>query len=77
MVTFNHGVVILLRIPEDVTLYMEVVKKDDISWSTFYMGTSIIFTILGWYLGSIPLLFAALVYLGISIVHHRKMKKLF
>ncbi|WP_371807529.1 hypothetical protein [Thermococcus sp. CX2] len=27
VVTFNHGVVTLLKIPEDVTLYMEVVLR--------------------------------------------------
>ncbi|WP_297089768.1 hypothetical protein [Thermococcus sp.] len=77
VITFNHGVVTLLKIPEDVTVYMEVVNKHDISWSTFYMGTSIIFIIAGWYLGSMPLLLAAVVYLGISIIHHKKIKRLF
>ncbi|ASJ11658.1 MULTISPECIES: DUF7344 domain-containing protein [Thermococcus] len=77
VVTFNHGIVTLLKIPEDVTVYMEVVNKHDISWSTFYMGTSVIFIIAGWYLGSMSLLLAAMVYLVISIIHHRKIKRLF
>ncbi|NJD98981.1 hypothetical protein E3E26_04155 [Thermococcus sp. LS1] len=77
VVTFDHGVVTLLKIPDDVTVYMEVVKKNDISWSTFYMGTSIIFIIAGWYLGSMHLLLAAIVYLAMSVVHHRKIKRLF
>jgi len=77
VITFNHGVVTLLKIPEDVTVYMEVVNKHDISWSTFYMGTSIIFIIAGWYLGSMPLLLAAIVYLAISLIHRSKIKRLF
>jgi hypothetical protein len=77
VITFNHGVVTLLKIPDDVTVYMEVVNKHDISWSTFYMGTSIIFIIAGWYLGSMPLLLAAMVYLVISLIHHNRVKRLF
>ncbi len=77
VITFNHGVVTLLKIPDDVTVYMEVVNKHDISWSTFYMGTSIIFIIAGWYLDSMPLLLAAMVYLLISLVHHNRIKRLF
>ncbi|AFL94955.1 hypothetical protein CL1_0750 [Thermococcus cleftensis] len=76
VVTFNHGIVTLLKIPDDVTVYMEVVNKHDISWSAFYLGTSLIFIVAGWYLGSMPLLLAALVYLAISIVHHRKINRL-
>ncbi|NJE11217.1 hypothetical protein [Thermococcus sp. MAR1] len=77
VITFSHGVVTLLKIPDDVTVYMEVVSRHDISWSAFYMGTSIIFIIAGWYLGSMPLLLAALVYLAISLVHHKRVKRLF
>ncbi|ASA76804.1 hypothetical protein [Thermococcus sp. 5-4] len=77
VITFNHGVVTLLKVPDDVTVYMEVVNKHDISWSTFYMGTSVIFIIAGWYLGSMPLLLAAMVYLVISLVHHNRVKRLF
>ena len=77
VITFNHGVVTLLKVPDDVTIYMEVVNKHDISWSTFYMGTSIIFIIAGWYLGSLPLLLAAIVYLTISLIHRSKVKRLF
>jgi len=76
VITFEHGMITLLRIPDDVTVYMEVVNKHDISWSAFYMGTSVIFLIAGWYLGSLPLIFAAVIYLTISLVHHRKVKRL-
>jgi hypothetical protein len=76
VITFEHGVITLLQIPSDVTVYMEVVKKNDISWSGFYMGTSLIFLATGWYLGSFPLMFAALVYLLISMVHHRRVRRL-
>ena len=76
VITFEHGIVTLLRIPEDVTVYMEVVNKHDISWSAFYIGTSLIFLMAGWYLGSMSLMFVALVYLAISLVHHRKVKRL-
>ncbi|NJE42843.1 hypothetical protein [Thermococcus sp. GR6] len=77
VVTFDRGVITLLKIPDNVTVYMELIKKNDISWSTFYMGASIIFIITGWYLSSIPLLLAALVYLGMSIVHRGKIKRMF
>ncbi len=77
VITFRHGVVTLLKIPEDVTVYMEVVNKHDISWSTFYMGTSIIFIIAGWYLNSMPLILASMVYLVISLAHKKGIKRLF
>ncbi|ASI98363.1 DUF7344 domain-containing protein [Thermococcus celer] len=77
VVTFDRGVVKLLRIPDNVTVYMETVNRHDISWSTFYMGTSVIFIVAGWYLGNLHLLLASVVYLLISIVHHRKIKRLF
>ncbi|WP_148882843.1 DUF7344 domain-containing protein [Thermococcus aciditolerans] len=76
VIAFNHGVVTLLKIPDDVTVYMEVVNKHDISWSAFYMGTSLIFIAAGWYLENLPLLLAAIVYLAISVVHHRKISRL-
>ncbi|WP_297068659.1 hypothetical protein [Thermococcus sp.] len=75
VIAFEHGTVTLLRIPNDVTVYMEVVKKNDISWSTFYIGTSMIFLVLGAYLRSFPLLLAAFVYLAISTVHHRRVRR--
>ncbi|NJE00534.1 hypothetical protein [Thermococcus sp. JdF3] len=76
VIAFNHGVVTLLKIPDDVTVYMEVVNKHDISWSAFYMGTSLTFIAAGWYLKNLPLLLAAIVYLAISVVHHRKISRL-
>ena len=76
VITFEHGVITLLKIPNDVTVYMEVVKKNDISWNAFYMGTSLIFFVAGLYLESLPLVLAALVYLGISLVQRGKVKRL-
>ena len=76
VITFRRGVVTLLKIPDDVTVYMEVVNKHDISWSIFYMGTSIIFIVAGWYLRSLPLLIASVVYLTISIVHRMRVRRL-
>ena len=76
VIAFDHGVITLIKVPNDVNVYMEVVKKNDISWSAFYMGTSMIFLAAGWYLGSLPLVFAALVYLAISLVHRGKVRRL-
>jgi len=76
VVSFEHGVVTLLEIPEDVTVYMELVNKHDISWSVFYMGSSIMFIIAGLYLGSPPLIVTAVIYLIISLVHHSRVKRL-
>jgi len=76
VVAFERGIITLLKIPDDVNVYMELVNKHDISWSAFYMGTSLIFIVAGLYLGSLPLIFAAVVYLAISAVHHRKVKRL-
>ncbi len=76
VVSFEHGVVTLRGIPEDVTVYMEVVNKHDISWSGFYIGTSIIFILLGLYLGSLILLITAGVYLSIGLIHHTKVRRI-
>lgn len=76
VISFDRGVVTLLRIPEDVTVYMEVVNKHDISWSVFYMGSSIMFILAGLYLGSLPLIITAVIYLIISLVHHSRVKRL-
>lgn len=76
VISFDRGVVTLLRIPEDVTVYMEVVNKHDISWSVFYMGSSVMFILAGLYLGSLPLIVTAVIYLIISLVHHSRVKRL-
>ena len=76
VISFDHGVVTLLRIPEDVTVYMEIVNKHDISWSVFYMGASLMFILAGLYLGSLPLIITAVIYLTISLVHHSRVKRL-
>lgn len=76
VISFDRGMVTLLKIPDDVTVYMEVVKRNDISWSAFYAGTSLIFLVTGFYIGNVHLIFAALVYLFISFVHHRRVKRL-
>ncbi len=76
VVSFNRGVVTLLKIPEDVTVYMEVVNRHDISWSAFYTGTSLIFIAAGLLLGNPHLTMAALVYLGISMIHHWKVRRI-
>ncbi|WP_297475341.1 hypothetical protein [Thermococcus sp.] len=76
VISFERGTVRLLKIPEDVTVYMEVVGRHDISWSTFYAGISLIFILTGMYLENVHLTFAALVYLLISLLHHRLIKRL-
>ncbi|NJE05798.1 hypothetical protein E3E36_06495 [Thermococcus sp. M36] len=76
VITFRHGVVTLLSIPDDVTVYMEIVNKHDISWSAFYMGTSLIFILTGLYLNNVLLIFASTVYLAISIIHHQRVSRL-
>ncbi|HDZ36433.1 MAG TPA: hypothetical protein ENH81_05950 [Thermococcus sp.] len=76
VVAFNHGVVTLLKIPDDVTVYIEVVNKHDISWSAFYIGTSLVFMAAGGYLKNLPLLLVAMVYLVVSMVHHKKVSRL-
>ncbi len=76
VISFERGTVTLLGIPDDVTVYMEVVKRNDISWSAFYAGTSLIFLLTGLYLGNVHLVFASLVYLFISVVHHRRVRRL-
>ena len=76
VISFERGTVRLLKIPEDVTVYMEVVGRHDISWSAFYAGISLIFILTGMYLENVHLTFAALVYLLISLLHHRLIKRL-
>jgi len=77
VITFDHGVVTLLKVPENVTVYMETVGRHDISWSSFYIGTSVVFILAGWYFGSMHLLLAAFVYLAMGLIHHWKVRRLF
>jgi len=76
VITFRHGVVTLVKVPDDVTVYMETVKKNDISWSSFYVGLSLIFFVMAIYINNIHLVLASLVYAGVGLVHHRKMKRI-
>jgi len=76
VITFKHGVITLVKVPDDVTVYMETVKKNDISWSSFYIGLSVMFFITALYLNNIHLALASLVYGGVGVIHHRKMKRI-
>jgi len=76
VITFKQGVVTLVRVPEDVTVYMETVKKNDISWSSFYIGFSLILFVTALYLDNSHLALASLVYAGVGVIHHRKMKRI-
>jgi len=75
VITFKHGVVTLVRVPEDVTVYMETVKKNDISWSSFYIGLSLIFLLAGLYIGNFHLVLASLVYTTVGFIHRQKMRR--
>lgn len=72
IVTFSRGRITLLKVPDNVTLYMEVVQKNDISWSVFYAGLSVIFALMALWLGNVLLLFAAVTYLVVSAIHHKR-----
>lgn len=72
VVAFERGVITLLRVPDNVTLYMEVVQRNDISWSTFSAGLSIIFLITALWFRDPLLIFASVVYLVVAILQHRK-----
>ncbi|AHL23106.1 MULTISPECIES: hypothetical protein [Thermococcus] len=76
VITFKHGVITLVKVPDDVTVYMETVKKNDISWSSFYIGLSLMFFITALYLNNLHLALASLVYAGVGVIHHRKMKRI-
>ncbi|WP_297509128.1 hypothetical protein [Thermococcus sp.] len=76
VITFNRGIVTLVKVPEDVTVYMETVNKNDISWSSFYIGLSLIFLTVAVYLGNIHLALASIVYTLVGVIHRRKMKPL-
>ncbi|WP_297534590.1 hypothetical protein [Thermococcus sp.] len=76
VITFKHGVITLIRVPDDVTVYMETVKKNDISWSSFYIGLSAIFLVAGIYIGNFELTIASLTYAIVGLIHRRKMKRL-
>ncbi|ASJ07636.1 DUF7344 domain-containing protein [Thermococcus pacificus] len=75
VLTFERGVITLLQVPDNVTLYMEVVQRNDISWSTFYAGISFIFAITALWFGNSLLLFASLTYLLVAVVQHMKTYK--
>ncbi|MDK2913725.1 MAG: hypothetical protein PWQ79_640 [Thermococcaceae archaeon] len=74
IVKFERGVVTLLEVPDDVTVYMEVVKHHDIRWSTFYILTSLMFLVVGFYIKSGVLLITAGIYLLVGIVHHTRVR---
>ncbi|WP_297500832.1 hypothetical protein [Thermococcus sp.] len=76
VIDFNRGIVTLVRVPEDVTVYMETVNKNDISWSSFYIGLSLIFLTVAVYLGNFHLAMASLIYTLVGLVHHRKIRRI-
>jgi hypothetical protein len=75
VVTFSRGVVTLIKVPEDVTVYMETVNKNDISWGSFYIGLSLIFLTAAVYLGNLHLAVASLVYTIVGVIHRHKMRR--
>ncbi|WP_175059549.1 hypothetical protein [Thermococcus sp. 2319x1] len=72
IIKFDHNTVTLLKVPEDVDVYMEVVSKHDISWSTFYSGVSVLFALLGLWLNNIPLVVISAIYFTLSIIQRFK-----
>ncbi|ASJ03515.1 hypothetical protein A3L09_09725 [Thermococcus profundus] len=72
ILTFERGVITLLRVPDNVTLYMEVVQRNDISWSAFYAGISFIFAVTALWFGNLLLLIASLTYLLIAGIQHKR-----
>lgn len=72
IIKFDHNTVTLLKVPEDVDVYMEVVSKHDVSWSTFYSGVSVLFGLLGVWLNNIPLVIISAIYFTLSIIQHFK-----
>ncbi|MDV3103992.1 DUF7344 domain-containing protein [Thermococcus waiotapuensis] len=72
VLTFERGMITLLRVPDNVTLYMEVVKRNDISWSAFYAGISFIFALTALWFGDFLLLFASLTYLLVALIQHAR-----
>ncbi|GAB6102893.1 hypothetical protein JCM16138_21160 [Thermococcus atlanticus] len=77
VISYEHGMIKLIKVPLDVNLYMEVVSKNDISWSTFYIGTSLIFIATGIFLNDPPLMIAAMIYALIALIHHQKVRRVF
>lgn len=77
VISYEHGMIKLIKVPLDVNLYMEVVSKNDISWSTFYIGTSLIFIATGIFLNDPPLMIAAIIYALIAFIHHQKVRRVF
>lgn len=75
IISYHSGVITLVKVPENVTVYMEMVKKNDISWSGFYIGMSLIFAVAALVIDNMPLLGAALVYLIVGIVNRRRSYK--
>jgi len=75
VITFNQGSITLVKVPMDVTVYMETVKKNDISWSSFYIGLSLIFLVTGLYVGNAHLVWASIIYTAVGIIHRKKVKR--
>ena len=76
VIAFERGIITLLQVPDNVTLYMEVVQRNDISWSTFYAGLSVIFLVTALWFGNLLLVFASLTYLIVAIFQHMKMYRI-
>ncbi|WP_456321405.1 DUF7344 domain-containing protein [Palaeococcus sp. (in: euryarchaeotes)] len=76
IIRFKRGIVELIAVPENVDVYMEIVERHDISWSTFYAGVSIIFGITGIILGNLHLAIVSGIYLLLSIIQHMKVRRI-
>lgn len=77
IISYHSGVVTLVEVPENVTVYMETVNKNDISWSSFYIAMSVMFALSAIFIKNLPLLAVSLVYLIVGIVNHKKNYKVF
>jgi hypothetical protein len=75
IISLNGSVVELISVPEDVTVFMEVIGKNDISWSLFNAFSSIFFIFTAIYLKNIPMLLLSIFYLITSLLQRWKVIK--
>lgn len=73
IVIFSRGRIIFFKVFDNVIFYMEVVQKNDISWSVFYVGFLVIFVFMVLWFGNVFFFFVVVIYLVVFVIQYRRM----
>jgi hypothetical protein len=72
VITYRAGTVRLIKVPENVSVYLEIVRENDIRWSTFYILLSLSSAIISYAITNWHGVFISMVFLSLSIIHRSK-----